>query len=312
VKRLDFETFKTIFFDNSVLTIGNFDGLHRGHQFLIEDLLKTSQKYKSPSVVISFSPHPKAYFNSWGLKSPLFSKEDLMERLNLFGVDYYVEIPFNKSLSETAPLEFYKNYLIKWFKPKAIRIGYDFCFGKDRSGDSGFLNELCIKDFIDFKVIPAFQLNDKVVSSSQIREFLEQGNILMANSFLGRNYYLTGTVKQGNKLARSWGLPTANIYLNEQTALCFGVYLTYTEVNGTFFKSISNIGKRPTVSSDSQTVLETHILKESIELYNKKIKVYFCEYLRNEIKFSNLDNLKMQIQLDVKLAQEKNYSFPIK
>jgi len=296
IKAQDFTNFSL---ESSVWTIGNFDGLHLGHRQIVQSLIHEAQKSNSPSVVMGFDRHPKEVLGTQSHHFKLFQTEDLVEELRKMGVNYYLELPFTKELSELDPSTFFEDYVYKKIHPKSVVVGYDFGFGKDRTGDFNLIQDLSVKYGFSVKKIEPLSINDKLISSSRIRECLSSGRVDEVQIYLGRTYYIQCVVVHGSQMGRGIGFPTANMKINKGISLAKGVYQTQLEFNGQMYKSISNFGTRPTVNENQELYLETHVLNENLDLYNKSIKIHFERYLRPEKKFKNIDELKKQIQEDI-------------
>lgn len=286
-----------------ILSIGNYDGLHLGHQQLIKRLVSDSKKMGVPSVVLSFNPHPLSILRPEIQLSYLFSREDLHTQLEQRGIDYFVEVPFTHELSQLSAEDFFNLHLFNKFHPKMLIVGYDFCFGRDRQGDIKFLKKITSENQIQLEVIPAFEWDSLPVSSSRIRRALAEGKLSEVKSMLGRDYYLEGYVVGGRKMGREIGFPTANIQ-KDSINLANGVYCTTTLIDGLEYSSVTNIGLRPTLGEDHQRVIETHILNKDILLYGKKIRIFFKKHIRSERKFPDILSLKNQILLDIEICSK--------
>ncbi|MCM2353848.1 MAG: bifunctional riboflavin kinase/FAD synthetase [Pseudobdellovibrio sp.] len=284
----------------SVLTVGNFDGVHLGHQKLLKELVFQGKEYNVPSVVCTFKPHPRVLLNPGTPVHRLFDYKDQAERMEALGVDFLIEEKFTKDFSLMQADEFLDLYINRYFKPKHIVVGYDFNFGKDRSGGIDFLRDYCQKNKIGLTVVSALEENGQVVSSSVIRKLLEHGNLEQAEKFLGRKYYIRGPVRVGFKRGRQLGVPTANVSPDIDFIPRKGVYFSTVYWNDKVFKSITNIGYNPTFeSTNSYLKVETHIFDFNQEIYGEQIKVELQHFHRDEMKFSSVDALKHQIYNDI-------------
>ena len=233
-------------FTTSVLTIGNFDGLHLGHRSLIGSLVETAKRLNVPAVVCTFRPHPRAVLYPETPTHRLFDYRDQCEMMQNLGVDFLIEEKFTKDFSLMSREEFLDFYIIRHFKPVHIVVGYDFSFGKNRTGDHHFLIEYCRNKNIQLTIQPALEKNNQVISSSAIRKFLEQGDLSKVEEFLGRRYYLRGPVRIGYQRGREIGVPTANISPEVEIAPRKGVYFTSVHWKDQIFPAITNIGYNPT------------------------------------------------------------------
>lgn len=289
----------------SCLTIGNFDGVHRGHQELIAQLLRAARRHQVAPVAFTFNPHPVKILNPEKPVIRLFDFEDQRERLDLLGVQILVEQPFTLEFARVEARDFFENYLLKPLRPKAIVVGHDFAFGRGRSGDHEFLKKICSEHGVELLVVPALQVDGGAVSSTRIREALTAGNLDLAAHLLGRPYYLKGDVRKGEQRGRKIGVPTANLApLTEFTPLA-GVYVTRTRVGTQTFRSITNLGTNPTFESEpgAPIKVETHLFDFAGDLYGREIRVELLKYLRPEKKFSGIDELKQQILSDLSEAR---------
>lgn len=291
--------------DSSVVTVGNFDGVHLGHQYLLKELVKKAQSEKVAAVVCTFRPHPRTILYPEKPTHRLFDYRDQAEMMEKLGVDYLIEEKFTKDFSLMSGEEFLSSYIVRLFKPKHIVVGHDFNFGKNRQGDEHFLSEFCKRRDISLSILNPFEINAQVVSSSAIRKLLEHGDLQRAEEFLGRKYYLRGPVRVGHRRGRQLGVPTANISPAIEFVPRKGVYFTLTEHKNKLYPSISNIGYNPTFETeDSYLKVETHIFDFHEDIYGDQIKVELLHFHRDEMKFSGVEPLKKQIDKDILLAHD--------
>ena len=296
-------------FKNAVITIGTFDGVHLGHQQIIKLLKEEAASTGGETVIITFHPHPRKVvtFGKSEVKiiNTLAEKTELLDKL---GVDHLVVVSFNDVFANQMAEEYIENFLVKKFNPQTIIIGYDHKFGKNRAGDYHLLEKM--GDVFNYKVkeIPERVLNEIIISSTKIREALQKSDVETANQFLGYKYFFEGTVVVGNKLGRTIGYPTANLQIEDQEKLVpgNGVYAVKLTIatEKALYKGMMNIGVRPTVDGTKRTI-EVNILEFDKDIYGKSVRVYLNYYLRGEIKFSGLDQLKEQLANDKTEAQEK-------
>jgi riboflavin kinase / FMN adenylyltransferase len=285
------------------VALGNFDGVHLGHRAVIETLLSARHGL---ATVVSFDPHPQVFFS--GQSKPLLTVlPEKVELLEALGVEQLVLLPFDQDLANLTPEEFVEKILVQQLQAKKISVGFNFCFGRKRSGTVEDLQAIAHPYNIPVQVVPPETMEGTQVSSSEIREALGTGDICRANRFLGRAYALTGTVVEGQKLGRTLGFPTANLNVSEQKLIPRqGVYRV--EVTGTTLaqkqRGIMNIGLRPTVDGTRQT-LEVHLLDWSGDLYGNTVTVSLEQFLRPEQKFESLDALKDQIRRDCEQARSQ-------
>lgn len=294
----------------SVLTIGNFDGVHRGHRQLIcEIVTATGSSPDSASVLLSFFPHPVQVLKPEKKHTRLFNLQDQQTELAKLELQAIVRQPFSREFSEQSAEDFLQNYILKYFHPRMIVVGHDFSFGAYRKGNAELLAQFCEKQGIDLQVIPPMKNSSgKVISTSNIREALRTGELALAEEMLGRKYYLKGIVEKGDQRGRLLGFPTANIRPDVDFYPQTGVYAC--TVSGDIFsekrKAVMNIGiNRTFVEGDHNPIkIEVHLLDFDGDLYGRTLKVEFTHYLREEKKFGSLEDLKQQIALDAKKARE--------
>ncbi|MFP5518862.1 MAG: bifunctional riboflavin kinase/FAD synthetase [Bdellovibrionia bacterium] len=292
-------------FTGTVLTIGNYDGVHLGHQELLKCLVNEAAFFKVPSVVITFNPHPVKVLYPQRKTERLFDFQDQQEQMEKLGVDFCIIQKFSKEFSQLSAEDFFKDYLIKYLRPKTIVVGHDFSFGSQRTGNLDFLERHCSENGIKLIIIPPFKLRGAPVSSSRIRQALKAGELSEVKACLGRDFYLRGTVEKGFQRGRTIGVPTANITPDIEFVPRLGVYFTLAWIQGVAKPSITNIGMNPTVSDTTNLKIETHIFDFSEQIYDQPIAVSLLKFWRDERKFSGIEELKQQIQLD--LIEARNY-----
>lgn len=292
-------------YNHSVLTIGTFDGVHIGHQKIIKRLVEVSKiKNLTPSL-LTFFPHPRMVLQKDAdikLINTIDEKKDILKQ---FGISNIVIKEFTKEFSRLTAENFVKNILIKDLQAKHIIIGYDHHFGRNRNANIDDLKQFG-KDF-DFEVeeISKQDINDVAVSSTKIRAALQEGNIKTANTYLGYNFMLTGKVIDGKKLGKTINYPTANLYIEETYKLIpkHGVYIVKSTIDNNEIFGMMNIGYNPTVNGKYQTI-ETHFFDFNENLYGKNLKIELLQRLRNEQKFSSVEELQSQLHIDKKNALE--------
>ena len=294
--------------EESVATIGTFDGLHTGHIEIIEKLKSKANSLNLKSVVVTFYPHPRTVVTKdfkLKLLTPLEEKKKLFES---FDIDYMYIITFNQEFSQKTYKEFFDETLINKVNAKHLVIGYDHKFGKNRDGDLDKLTEYTKNNSIGITVVSAKEINGETVSSTKIRNSLLCGELESANIMLNRYYFLDGIVVQGAKRGRTLGFPTANLKLREDNKLIpmNGVYLVRVnlESENKYFYGVANIGLRPTFNNVHEPITEVFILDFDKDIYGMNIKVEFINRLRDEKKFSSKEELKNNIKLDVAKAIE--------
>ncbi|KUO52276.1 MAG: hypothetical protein APF76_04370 [Desulfitibacter sp. BRH_c19] len=288
---------------NSYVILGNFDGVHLGHRELIQKSVEQSMNKKGKSIIYTFSPHPEQLLSPDSFSGYITSpniKEQLLEEC---GIDILIYHPFSKEFSLKTPEEFIKDYLVRYLKPKKVFVGFNFSFGRGGKGNPAVLSELGKKYNFQTQVEPPVYLNQLPISSSRIRQCLEVGDINLAKSLLGYWPKLEGRVVSGDKMGRQLGFPTANLFINNDIILPkTGVYATYTTLDGEKYKSVTNIGFKPTFSAKSLSV-EIHILNFTKNLYGENLQISFVQKLRDEKRFTNVNELKQQISFDVNIAK---------
>ena len=281
--------------NNLSLALGYFDGVHLGHQEVIKSAVNYAKENGLKSAVITFKDHPCCYFYGVCPKY-ILSRELRREKIADLGVDYIYELDFDEKLSKLNAKEYLENILIKNFAPKAISTGFNHYFGINKSGNAEYLKEHQAQYGYEYFEIPPQKINDEVISSTIIRTCLTNGDIKKANSMLGGEFSLNGTVVEGQKIGRTLGFRTANIlYPPELVDIPFGVY----EVETNYGKGIANFGIRPTISDTKKAVLEIHILDFDQDIYGENLNVKFIRMIRKEQKFSSADELKFQINKDI-------------
>lgn len=296
------------FIDHSVTTIGMFDGVHLGHAKVLNECVKIAKKKGISSIVISFSNHPSSYFNQkFDTKNSLLSPDkEKIASIEKLGIDYLFMIPFDHYIAHLPAESFIEDILIAKFGISDLVLGYDNHFGFQRKGSVDFVNKNYSAKIQAYSIEVA-KLEDEIISSSQIKDYLTQGNIRKANTMLGRSYSLNGTVVHGNHKGRELGFPTANIKLNDTDKLIpsVGVYISTLKVNDTLFSGLTNIGKRPTLTQDSFISVETHLLDFQGDIYDKSVELYIHDKIRDEKKFNSLQELIEQISLDIQFAKSQ-------
>lgn len=283
----------------SYVTIGTFDGIHIGHQKILKDLISSAKENNRKSVLLTFFPHPRMVLQqnvSIELLNTIEEKSQLLEEM---GLDYLIIHPFNKEFSRLTALDFVRDVLVNQLNTSKLIIGYDHHFGKNREGNIDQLREY--SHLFDFKVeeIPAQDIDDVSVSSTKIRNALHSGHLKTANNYLGYHYMIHGTVVNGKKLGGKIGFPTANIDVAEDYKLIpkTGVYIIHSTIDGQNYKGMMNIGYRPTVDGNHQTI-EAHFFDFDGDLYGKFIKIEFLYFLREEQKFDSVEKLVLQLNKD--------------
>jgi len=285
--------------EKTVVTIGTFDGIHIGHQKILKDLIETAKKENKKSVLLTFFPHPRMVLQKEVTIQLLNTIEEKSSLLEKMGLDYLIIHPFSKEFSRLTALDFVRDILVNQLNTSRLIIGYDHHFGKNREGNIHQLKEY--SSLYDFNVeeIPAQDIDNVSVSSTKIRNALQEGSLKTANNYLGYNYMLNGTVVNGKSLGGKIGFPTANLEVNETYKLIpkTGVYIIKTVIDSVLFYGMMNIGFRPTVSGKDQTI-EAHLFNFNKDLYGKNLRLELLYFLRKEKKFDSIDDLIVQLKLD--------------
>ena len=284
----------------TAICIGKFDAMHIGHDKLFKKTIEISKKYNlSPLLYVI------------GSSFSLISKEDLIFKAKKIGFEKVVIKELTNDFKSMTKEEFFDKCLKEELNAKAVIVGYNFRFGKERYADAIDLKELCEKNDVLSFIVDEVRAKDsfgkiKTVSSTTIRNYLEDGDVKSANSFLGYNYYIKGKITHGKKIGTSLGFPTANIAdYDMKMILKNGVYATKTTIDSKTYLSITNVGKKPTVKNDDVVNTETFIIDFKGDIYEEEIKVEFIKKIRDEIKFESLEDLKYQISKDVLYVKEE-------
>lgn len=286
------------------LTIGNFDGVHLGHRHLLAQVKKVCEQKKLKFVVMTFVPHPHQILSPHFQHYLINSYEERRSILSSLGVDYLVELEFNRDFSTKTPDEFLKTYILHYPSIKEFFIGHDFAFGVNKQGGFDFIKNTCTRLGINVEIQSEFELKNEKISSSIIREKLKTGQIELVNQLLARPYFLDGRVVKGAGRGKQIGFPTANLDLNpEITVPELGVYITQTLYKGMKFNSITNVGKNPTFTDVNKVNVETNLFDFQDDIYGESIRVNFLKKLRAEKKFESVNKLIEQIKLDVETAK---------
>lgn len=288
-----------------VLTLGNFDGVHLGHQQLINHLITQGKRLNLPTVVMLFEPQPLEFFCPDNAPSRLTSFQEKMILIEKLGIDYIIAIPFNQTFAKMSADDFIQDWLINKLQAKYIAIGDDFRFGYERKGDINLLEHYAQTYGFAVESIPTFVFDHLRVSSTAVRKALFNNDFQLAHCLLGRNYAIAGRVIHGNALARQLGFPTANIHLHRKKPALQGVYLVKVKnsCSQQSYHGIANIGIRPTIEG-KKAILEVNLFDFSGDLYGQYLDVTFVKKLRDEKKFNSLTELKEQITQDVCTAKK--------
>ena len=289
----------------SIILIGNFDGLHLGHQKLFRLAKKYKKKYSSNIGVLTFEPMPKMFFNQNIKNFRISNKKQKIDLLKKLKVNFIIIKRFNRNFSKIKSIDFIKRILSKKLKAKFIFVSNNFRFGNKREGN---VNQLIKNQSVyNFKIIKPRPLlrKKKIVSSSLIRNYLQRGKLKEVNKFLNRYWSIQGKVQKGKKLGKKIGFPTANIDIRDSVLACPGVYAVKAKIGMStkYIKGIANLGYRPTFNG-KKILLEVHLFNFYRNLYNKHLTVEFLKFIRKEKKFKNANELKKQIKKDLKVAKK--------
>lgn len=291
-----------------MVTVGTFDGVHKGHQVLLDRIKNIAREEGGEAVMLTFSPHPRlVLFPDDNDLRLLTTLEEKIELLESSGIDHLIIHPFTPEFSRTTVPEYVSDILVKGIGVRKLVIGYDHHFGRNREGSLENLQAVAPNYGFEVEEIPARMIDDVKVSSTKIRNALLEGNVARANGFLGYPYTLTGMVVRGNEIGRSMGFPTANVEPSEAVKLIpgNGVYAVKVHFEDRIYHGMANIGKRPTVVRETaQRVIEVHIFGFSSDLYGKNLRLTFHGRIRDEVKFEDTEALKAQIEKDATAARQ--------
>lgn len=289
----------------SFVTIGTFDGVHLGHQKVIKDLVESAKKNNAESVLLTFFPHPRMVLQKNASIKLINTIDERIKLLENIGLDTLIIHKFSDEFANLTALEFVKNILVGKLNIAKLIIGYDHHFGKNREGNFDTLQQYGTEFNFELKEISQQDISNITVSSTKIRTAIELGEITKVNSYLGYNFMLTGTVVKGKNLGEKIGFPTANIHIKETYKLIpkTGAYIVKAIIANKTVFGMMNIGFRPTVSGKNQTI-EINFFDFNTNLYNKIIQVEVLQFLRDEIKFNSIDDLKDQLKKDQQKSLE--------
>lgn len=286
----------------SVVVLGNFDGVHKGHQRLLHEAKQQARDKHLLAIALSFYPHP-----TWVLgnnpKPLVMSRQDRKHQMKIEGMDVFIEYPFTIEFSHISPEVFFKNVLLKELHAKVVVVGSNYFFGKNKIGNAEYMQELGQKYNVEILVVDTVKKDGQIISSTHIRQLISEGKMEQAESFLGHPYIVIGTVVHGKKLGRTIGFPTINM-IAEPSRIHppNGVYATTVKVYNQEYMGITNVGYNPTVGSKNK-MIETHILNFSGEIYGEEVEVAFHKFIRPEKKFNNVEELSQQIAKDTEIGK---------
>ena len=289
-------------FENAVITIGTFDGVHIGHRKIIDKLKAEASAINGETVIITFHPHPRKIVSSTILGIRLINTlSEKIELLRQLGINHVVVVPFTEAFANQTAEEYIRKFLVEKFHPHTIIIGHDHRFGKERTGDYRLLEKMASENNYQLQEIPKQVLDEIAISSTIIRQSLLDGKIEVAEKLLGYEFFFTGIVVHGNKLGRQLGYPTANLKIADEEKIVpgNGIYAVYAKVEGSseLLKAMMSIGFRPTIDGKHR-MIEVNIFDFNKEIYDQHLTVYVKKYLREEVKFEGLEALVKQIDQD--------------
>lgn len=292
---------------NTAIVLGNFDGIHMGHQYLIENLVKEADKEELEPSILLFKNHTKTTINHSENKIQLLtSNEQKLRILEEMGIKIVYTILFNEDIMKLSAEEFVREILVKKLNVKLVNVGFDYRFGHKAMGDSDYLKELGNKYDFRTNIINPIYIDGEIVSSTKIRNLIKTGEIKKANEFLGRPYSLIGNVIKGDQRGRKMGYPTANIQLSNNCVIPkIGVYESITLIDNKEFKSLTNIGYNPTFNG-KKLKIENYIIDFNDNIYGKSLEIKFIDFLREDIKFNTVEELINKIREDIEHIKNKN------
>ncbi len=287
-----------------VTTIGAFDGVHYGHQAVLQQLIDKGKELNLPTTVVVFEPLPREYFAPKQAPARLMSFPEKFQALKALGIDRVLRIRFTPGFQDMGAKDFIKKVFVEGLGARYIIVGDDLRFGRNRGGDFNLLKSEGLIHGFDVVATSTLKIRDDRVSSTRIRKALEDSDFELAEMLLGKPYSIAGRVIIGQQLGRQLGAPTANIALRRLRAPMSGVYAVEVELGQRILLGVANVGSRPTVDDSLKAILEVHILDFNEDIYGKKIKVIFRKKIRDEQKFDSIDQLKEQIHKDIETGRQ--------
>lgn len=286
-----------------VATIGNFDGVHLGHRKIFRTVVQAAREHNCLSAIVTFDPHPLKFLAP-DKAPPLINTEDEKERLvDASMVDYLIPLPFDNRLASIDPESFVRDILVQQLGVQRLIVGYDYSFGRGRSGTAETMKLLGTKYGFDVAILEPFVTGGQIHASTHVRRLIEGGKVADVVAFLGRHFNLEGEVVHGAKRGAKIGFPTANVATRKELLPCEGVYTVKVKYNETIYDGVVNIGWNPTFSGELKTV-EVHILNFCKEIYGERVRIYFIDRLRDEMKFASVSELIAAIERDVDVASK--------
>ncbi|MFH1356461.1 MAG: bifunctional riboflavin kinase/FAD synthetase, partial [bacterium] len=282
----------------AAIAIGNYDGFHYGHQSIVKELIKIAKKEKIKATLLTFEPHPAKLLAPQAAPKLISTLEQKIELLKSSGLDAVIFHPFDKNFAQTTSQDFFSKHLLAQLNTKYIYVGHDFTFGVKRSGNIETLEQLGREHSVCINIIKAKLRDNMLVSSSLIRKLIKEGKLPIAHKLLTRDYYIDGTVIHGHSRGTALGIHTANLDSENELLPQDGVYATRTRVGKKTYNSVTNIGFNPTFENKERSI-ETHILNFDRDIYEKNMRLYFIDKIRDEIRFATKEALVKQIGKDI-------------
>jgi len=292
-------------FHNAVLTVGTFDGVHKGHRAILDEVNRHAANVGGESVLITFDPHPRKLLFPEQRLGLITSLRDKIDLVTAAGIQHVVVVPFNREFAAMRASEYISQFLVGIFHPHSIVIGYDHKFGNDRAGDFRLLETCAPEHGYQLIEIPPLLIQHAAVSSTKIRHAIEAGDMDIVAAMTGRYFAIEGEVIDGKKLGRTIGFPTANIKMSdpEQIIPAIGVYAVIVKHNDVSYKAMLNIGYNPTITNTRQLHIEANLFDFDKTIYGELLRIQFVRFIREERKFDSLVALKEQLNIDRSIAQ---------
>ena len=294
---------RPVWLSHPVLALGNFDGLHRGHQKIIERVKRGAAEHGGTPMAMTFDPHPPRVVRPDKAPPLLMTKAQKLEALHQAGIRCVAVVRFTRELSEWDPETFVRNVLVDWLQVVEVWVGANFLFGHERAGTFSVLRSLGSRYGFRAEKIDPVRYKDFVVSSTRVRRLVSEGRVDEAGALLGHHYFIEGVIVRGAGRGRSIGVPTANLATENELVPPAGVYATLATIGGVVIPSVTNIGLRPTFGDVEHPVIETHLFDVDRDLYDARVRLSFVQRLRDERTFPDVDALKAQIEADARSAR---------
>lgn len=288
----------------TVIALGNFDGVHKGHVELIKRAVEDAKDTRLKSAVFTFSNHPRNFLSGKNVIKNVISSEEKLTLIGDLGVDYIFNIPFDERVQAMEPVDFIDDLILEKMNSKVLYCGFNYHYGKNASGSTETLIQTGEAQGFEVNVLEPYIINGNLVSSTLIRSLIAEGKVSECAQYLGRHYFTRGTVQSGNKIGRTIGFPTTNIIIDDSMVWpSHGVYITNCYYEDVKYHAVTNVGIRPTIG-DNRKVVETYMFDFDKSIYEHEIKVEFLEKIRDEFKFKDKDELKERIGKDKQIAEE--------